>query len=80
MLSFDDLRQGVRAELADPGGAAGTPFPSFPSLTAALKGFRPGELTVLTGPTGAGKTTLLSQLSLDFAMQVAWLAGGSACR
>ena len=34
-----------------------------------MKGFRKGEMTVLTGPTGAGKTTFLSQLSLDLAAQ-----------
>ena len=39
----------------------------MPSLGNIVKGFRRGELTVLTGPTGCGKTTLLSQMSLDFA-------------
>eukprot|EP00741_Cyanophora_paradoxa_P005101 tig00000857_g4943.t1 len=30
-----------------------------------LKGLRPGELTIWSGPTGAGKTTLLSQIALN---------------
>jgi twinkle protein len=29
------------------------------------KGFRRGELSILTGSTGSGKTTLLSQLSME---------------
>ena len=41
----------------------------FPKLTAIQKGHRPGELTVLTGPTGSGKTTLMSELSLDLCQQ-----------
>ena len=32
-----------------------------------MKGYRRGELSVVSGPTGSGKTTFLSQLSLDFA-------------
>ena len=40
-----------------------------PTRQRALKGHRPGELTILTGPTGSGKTTLLAQLSLDLAAQ-----------
>ena len=41
----------------------------FPKLNQILKGHRPGELTVFTGPTGSGKTTFISELSLDLAMQ-----------
>jgi len=32
----------------------------FPWFNDMLKGFRRGELTILTGQTGAGKTTFLS--------------------
>eukprot|EP01022_Parablepharisma_sp_SALTPOND_P033138 TRINITY_DN88208_c1_g1_i1.p1 TRINITY_DN88208_c1_g1~~TRINITY_DN88208_c1_g1_i1.p1 ORF type:complete len:655 (-),score=104.66 TRINITY_DN88208_c1_g1_i1:1386-3350(-) len=39
---------------------------SFEWFNKKIKGFRKGEITVLTGGTGSGKTTLLSQLSLDF--------------
>lgn len=38
---------------------------SFPWYNEKTKGFRRGELTILTGGTGSGKTTLLSQLSMD---------------
>jgi twinkle protein len=41
----------------------------FNELTKCLKGFRAGELTILTGPTGSGKTTLMSELSLDLCQQ-----------
>ena len=41
----------------------------YPGLTKILKGHRPGELTILTGPTGSGKTTLISELSLDLCQQ-----------
>ena len=34
-----------------------------------MKGHRPGELTIFTGPTGSGKTTLMSELSLDLCQQ-----------
>jgi twinkle protein len=46
----------------------GRPWTSLPGLTKLLKGLRPGELTVFTGPTGSGKTTLLAQMTLDLAM------------
>jgi twinkle protein len=38
-------------------------------LNNVLKGHRPGELTILTGPTGSGKTTFLSEYSLDLSIQ-----------
>lgn len=38
----------------------------FTFYNRTLKGFRKGELTLLTGATGSGKTTFLSQLSIDF--------------
>lgn len=41
----------------------------FPLLNNLLKGFRRGELTVLSGSTGSGKTTLMGQYSLDLAEQ-----------
>lgn len=53
---------------------------AFPGLTSLLKGFRKGEMTVLTGPTGAGKTTFLSQLSIDLAAQGCVRGGGGELR
>lgn len=44
-------------------------YQTFPRLGRLIKSFRPGELTVFTGPTGSGKTTLLAQLSLDYCFQ-----------
>ncbi len=66
VVTFAELRSQVIHEMLNPEKYVGVPVPSLPKLTGILKGFRRGELTVLTGPTGSGKTTLLSQLSLDF--------------
>uniref|UniRef100_A0A915AV93 SF4 helicase domain-containing protein n=2 Tax=Parascaris univalens TaxID=6257 RepID=A0A915AV93_PARUN len=41
----------------------------FDVLNKYLSGFRPGELTVLTGGTGFGKTTFLCEYSLDLLSQ-----------
>ncbi|RLO05732.1 hypothetical protein DYB28_008294, partial [Aphanomyces astaci] len=63
ITTFDDLRAEVRDMMY------GVQSRSIPALNSYLKGFRSGELTVVTGPTGCGKTTLLSQLSLDWCAQ-----------
>ncbi|KAI8138477.1 P-loop containing nucleoside triphosphate hydrolase protein [Fennellomyces sp. T-0311] len=52
IMNFHDLREEVLREVMNPEQTRG--------------GHRPGELTILTGPTGAGKTTIISQLSLDY--------------
>eukprot|EP00605_Chrysophyceae_sp_TOSAG23-4_P002537 GSChrysophyteH1.ASY1.ANO1.2802.1 assembled CDS len=68
--NFANLRGEVLRSIRQPEElASGTPTKSLPSLSKKLKGFRKGELVILTGPTGCGKTTLLSQLSLDFAKE-----------
>jgi len=67
ILTFRELRGQVLHEMLNPNEYAGVPVPSLPRFTEIIKGFRRGELTVLTGPTGSGKTTFLGQLSLDFA-------------
>lgn len=69
ILSFGDLRSQVLHEIQHPDKYKGVGVPSLPDFTGIIKGFRRGELTVLTGPTGSGKTTFLGQLSLDFAEQ-----------
>lgn len=69
IMTFDDIRLQVQREFTNPLQVAGIQSKLLPSLTNTLKGHRPGELSVFTGPTGMGKTTLLSLLSLDFAMQ-----------
>ncbi|KAM0683658.1 hypothetical protein MDAP_001232 [Mitosporidium daphniae] len=70
VASSDYLAQ-VRQELALGTQALwGTPLLwSLPPLTDIMKGLRPGELTVLTGPTGSGKTTILSLFSIDWCEQ-----------
>ena len=65
LVSFKELRGQVLHELRHPDLYVGAPLPSFPKLTGLVKGARPGELTLLTGPSGAGKTTLASQISID---------------
>jgi twinkle protein len=55
ILTFSDLRSEVLHELLQPDLYTGSPIPSLPTFTGLIKGFRRGELTVLTGPTGSGK-------------------------
>ena len=69
LLTFQDLRAEVLHELLEPDLYKGSPIPSLPGFTNLIKGFRRGELTVLTGATGSGKTTFLGQVSLDLAEQ-----------
>ena len=65
VLTFKDLRSQVMNEIYNPDKYTGVPVKSLPGFTNIFKGFRRGEVTVLTGPTGAGKTTFLGQISLD---------------
>jgi twinkle protein len=69
ILTFQDLRNEVLHELLQPELYTGVPVPSLPKFSSIIKGFRRGEMTVLTGPTGSGKTTFLGQVSLDLAEQ-----------
>lgn len=55
IITFGDLRKDVLKELLEPELYAGTAIPSLPRFTRLIKGFRRGEMTVLTGPTGCGK-------------------------
>ena len=66
IMDFKDLREEVLREVLNPEQTRGIPSTDLPQLNQILKGHRPGELTILTGPTGAGKTTIISQLSLDY--------------
>ena len=67
VATFSDYRDDVLDLLRNPESYAGVPVGSLPGLNRLLKGFRSGEMTILSGPTGSGKTTLLTQLSLDLA-------------
>jgi len=69
ILTFSELRLQVLDEIMNPEKNAGVPVKTLPEFTKLIKGFRRGEVTVLTGPTGSGKTTFLGQLSIDFAEQ-----------
>eukprot|EP00548_Thalassiothrix_antarctica_P009075 CAMPEP_0194157324 /NCGR_PEP_ID=MMETSP0152-20130528/71512_1 /TAXON_ID=1049557 /ORGANISM="Thalassiothrix antarctica, Strain L6-D1" /LENGTH=583 /DNA_ID=CAMNT_0038865611 /DNA_START=417 /DNA_END=2168 /DNA_ORIENTATION=+ len=69
VVGFSGLRSQVLNEILNPDKYKGVPVTSLPGLTSVVKGFRRGELSLITGPTGCGKTTLLGQMSLDFAEQ-----------
>lgn len=69
VTSFKSLRAEVMSELTNAGKVEGIKWRCLPHLNTLLKGFRRGELTVLSGSTGSGKTTLMSQYSLDLAEQ-----------
>lgn len=69
ILTFENLRPEVLAEFAHYKQVAGVQWKRYSKLNDLLKGFRRGELTILTGPTGSGKTTFLSEYSLDLAEQ-----------
>lgn len=56
-------------EFIDPQTRLGIQSSTLPSLNRILKGFRQGELSIITGATGVGKTTVLAQLSLDYCAQ-----------
>ncbi|KAI7897003.1 mitochondrial helicase twinkle [Mucor mucedo] len=66
IVDFRDLREEVYNEIIHPDQSRGVQSSDLPALNKIMKGHRPGELTILTGPTGAGKTTIISQLSLDY--------------
>ena len=54
LQTFKDLREDiVKALLGTASVYEGIKTPSLPKLTGILKGFRRGELVILTGPTGA---------------------------
>ena len=60
ILTFGDLRKDVLKELLEPDLYSGTAIPSLPRFNSLIKGFRRGEMTVLTGPTGCGKVSVVS--------------------
>lgn len=62
ILTFKDLRSEVLHELLHPQMYTGVPVTSLPKFTQVIKGFRRGELTVLTGPTGSGKVRFAHEL------------------
>jgi len=69
LLTFSDLKHKVIQRLLNYKELSGIQSKYFEFYNRTLKGFRRGEVTVLTGATGSGKTTFLSQLSIDFLSQ-----------
>lgn len=69
IITSNSLRNQVFAELDNEEQVQGVQWKRFPALNKLLKGHRPGELTIFTGPTGSGKTTFISEYSLDLCMQ-----------
>jgi len=69
-LTYSDLKHVVDQELANPTQFDGAKMKHscMKKFENIIKGLRPGELTVLTGPTGAGKTTWVAQYALVLAM------------
>ncbi|CAJ0583622.1 unnamed protein product, partial [Mesorhabditis spiculigera] len=69
--SMLDIRDEVRNELLNSKSrtAGLCQWKRFDALNRYLIGFRPAELTVLTGGTGYGKTTFLCEYALDLLTQ-----------
>jgi twinkle protein len=58
VVDFKGLRSQVMNQILNPDKYMGVAAPSLPGLTSIVKGFRRGELTVVTGPTGSGKVSV----------------------
>lgn len=69
LLSFSDIKEKVLHRILNYQELSGIQSKDFTFYNRTLKGFRQGELTLITGATGSGKTTFLSQLSIDFLSQ-----------
>ncbi|GMR30443.1 hypothetical protein PMAYCL1PPCAC_00638, partial [Pristionchus mayeri] len=69
--SLTDIRGDIKQEIINskPRMQGMAQWKRFDTLNRYLMGFRPGELTVLTGQTGVGKTTFLCEYSLDLCVQ-----------
>uniref|UniRef100_A0A1I8A8B9 SF4 helicase domain-containing protein n=1 Tax=Steinernema glaseri TaxID=37863 RepID=A0A1I8A8B9_9BILA len=69
--SMIDVRSDLRDEILHSNSKmlGLTQWKRFEALNKYMQGFRPGELTVLTGATGIGKTTFLCEYSLDLFVQ-----------
>lgn len=64
LVSPDYFRAKVHELFLNGAALVGTPTP-WKKLTAILKGWRGGELTVWSGRNGSGKSTILNQIFLD---------------
>ena len=57
VVDFKGLRAQVMTQILNPDKYTGVACQSLPGLTSIVKGFRRGEMTVITGPTGSGKVS-----------------------
>lgn len=69
ILTLESIKNQIIERMKNYKLLQGVPAPNFAFYNKTIKGFRKGELTILTGATGSGKTTFLSQLSLEFLQQ-----------
>lgn len=69
ITTFDKLRHDVFLEFLQRDQMEGVKWTRFEGLNQLLRGFRRGEMTVITGRTGSGKTTFMSEYSLDLCSQ-----------
>lgn len=60
LLSFSDIKDKVMNRILNYTELSGIQSKYFTFYNRTLKGFRRGELTLITGATGSGKTTFLS--------------------
>ena len=69
--SLIDIREEVKNELVNSNSRMNgySQWKRLDALNKYLKGFRPGELTVITGGTGYGKSTFLCEYSMDLFSQ-----------
>ena len=69
ITNFETLRHDVFLEFLQADQMEGVKWSRFDGLNNTLKGFRRGEMSVITGRTGSGKTTFMSEYSLDLCQQ-----------
>ena len=69
ITSFETLRHDVFLEFLQADQMEGVKWTRFDKLNETLKGFRRGEMSVITGRTGSGKTTFMSEYSIDLCQQ-----------
>jgi twinkle protein len=69
IVLFSHLRDIVRERIFHQERFQGVKSGYFRWFNGIVKGFRRGELSILTGATGTGKTTFLTQYGLDFCLK-----------
>lgn len=60
ILTLESIKNQIIERMKNYKLLQGVPAPNFAFYNKTIKGFRKGELTILTGATGSGKTTFLS--------------------